>query len=120
MSCSASQPSRQASRYDRGVSRPIEPDLDSLFLPDSYGYRPGKSALDAVGATRQRCWKYDWILEFDIKELFDNFPHDLLLKPVRKHVACKRGSALHRKMAGSADGEERRSGRAHTPCLICV
>src|SRR5215475_11261337 len=71
------------------VKQMIEPDLDSLFLPDSYGYRPGKSALDAVGVTRQRCWKYDWVLEFDIKGLFDNLPHDLLLKAVRKHVACK-------------------------------
>jgi RNA-directed DNA polymerase len=53
------------------VKQMIEPDLDSLFLPDSYGYRPGKSALDAVGATRQRCWKYDWVLEFDIKGLLD-------------------------------------------------
>ena len=71
------------------VKQMIEPDLDPLFLPDSYGYRPGKSALDAVGATRQRCWKYDWVLEFDIKGLFDNLPHDLLLKAVRKHVKCK-------------------------------
>nr|WP_292463109.1 reverse transcriptase domain-containing protein [Mesorhizobium sp.] len=67
----------------------IEPDLDTLFLPDSYGYRPGKSALDAVGVTRQRCWKYDWVVEFDIKGLFDNLPHDLLLKAVRTHVTCK-------------------------------
>src|ERR1700757_3914671 len=71
------------------VKQMIEPDLDPLFLPDSYGYRPGKSALDAVGVTRQRCWKYDWVLEFDIKGLFDNLPHDLLLKAVRKHVKCK-------------------------------
>lgn len=70
------------------VKQMIEPDLDSLFLPDSYGYRPGKSALDAVGVTRQRCWKYDWVLEFDIKGLFDNLPHDLLLKAVTKHVKC--------------------------------
>ena len=48
------------------VKRLIEPDLDPIFLHDSYGYRPGKSALDAVGITRQRCWKYDWVLEFDI------------------------------------------------------
>ena len=53
------------------VKQMIEPDLDPLFLPDSYGYRPGKSALDAVGVTRQRCWKYDWVLEFDIKGLLD-------------------------------------------------
>ena len=71
------------------VKRLIEPGLDQIFLPDSYGYRPGKSALDAVGVTRQRCWKYDWVLEFDIKGLFDNLPHDLLLKAVRKHVSCK-------------------------------
>ncbi|GLS36906.1 hypothetical protein GCM10010869_24970 [Mesorhizobium tianshanense] len=71
------------------VKQMIEPDLDTLFLPDSYGYRPGKSALDAVGVTRQRCWKHDWVLEFDVKGLFDNIPHDLLLKAVRKHVTCK-------------------------------
>nr|WP_272951530.1 reverse transcriptase domain-containing protein [Sinorhizobium meliloti] len=44
--------------------------------------------MDAVGVTRQRCWKYDWVLEFDIKGLFDNLPHDLLLKAVRKDVKC--------------------------------
>ena len=71
------------------VKQLIEPDLDPIFLRDSYGYRPKKSALDAVGVTRQRCWKYDWVLEFDIKGLFDNLPHDLLLKAVRKHVKCK-------------------------------
>ena len=64
-------------------------DWKPSFLPDFYGYRPGKSALDAVGVTRQRCWKFDWVLEFDIKGLFDNLPHDLLLKAVRKHVTCK-------------------------------
>ena len=44
------------------VKQLIEPALDAIFLADSYGYRPGKSALDAVGITRQRCWKYDWVL----------------------------------------------------------
>jgi len=71
------------------VKQFIEPELDQIFLPDSYGYRPGKSALDAVGVTRKRCWKYEWVLEFDIKGLFDNLPHDLLLKAVLKHVGCK-------------------------------
>jgi group II intron reverse transcriptase/maturase len=70
------------------VKRLIEPDLDAIFLADSYGYRPGKSALDAVGVTRERCWKYDWVLEFDIKGLFDNIDHALLLRAVRKHVTC--------------------------------
>jgi group II intron reverse transcriptase/maturase len=67
----------------------IESILDPIFLSDSYGYRPNKSALDAVGVTRERCWKYDWVLEFDIKGLFDNIDHELLLRAVRKHITCK-------------------------------
>lgn len=70
------------------VKQAVEPILDAVFLPDSYGYRPGKSALDAVGITRKRCWKYDWVLEFDIKGLFDNIDHELLLRAVRRHVKC--------------------------------
>ena len=64
----------------------FEPEVEPVFLPDSYGYRPGKSALDAVGVTRERCRRWDWVLEFDIVGLFDNIPHDLLLKAVRKHT----------------------------------
>jgi RNA-directed DNA polymerase len=71
------------------VKRAIESTLESVFLADSYGYRPNKSALDAVGATRERCWKYDWVLEFDIRGLFDNIDHELLLRAVRKHITCK-------------------------------
>ena len=67
----------------------FEPGVESCFLPDSYGYRPNKSALDAVGITRQRCWKNDWVLEFDIKGLFDNINHELLMKAVRKHTDNK-------------------------------
>jgi RNA-directed DNA polymerase len=71
------------------VKSVIESILDPIFLADSYGYRPNKSALDAVGVTRERCWKYDWVLEFDIKGLFDNIDHELLLRAVRKHITCK-------------------------------
>jgi RNA-directed DNA polymerase len=71
------------------VKLTIEPTLDPIFLADSYAYRPKKSALDAVGATRERCWKYDWVLEFDVKGLFDNIDHELLMRAVRKHVTCK-------------------------------
>lgn len=67
----------------------FEPIVEPYFYPDSYGYRPNKSALDAVGVTRQRCWQYDWCLEFDIKGLFDNIDHELLLKAVRKHTDTK-------------------------------
>lgn len=64
----------------------FEPCVEPHFLSDSYGYRPNKSALDAVGITRQRCWQYDWVVEFDIKGLFDNLDHSLLLKAVKKHT----------------------------------
>jgi RNA-directed DNA polymerase len=71
------------------VKQMLEPKLEPNFLPDSYGYRPKKSALDAVGVTRERCWKYDWVLEFDIKGLFDNIDHGLLMKALEKHTDCK-------------------------------
>jgi RNA-directed DNA polymerase len=68
------------------VKSRLEPQVDPLFHPDSYGYRPGKSALDAVGQARQRCWRYDWILDLDIKGFFDNIPNDLLIRAVKKHA----------------------------------
>lgn len=67
----------------------LEPSIEPYFYPDSYGYRPNKSALDAIGVTRQRCWYYNWCLEFDIKGLFDNINHEMLLKAVRKHTSNK-------------------------------
>lgn len=66
----------------------FEPLVEPIFNTDSYGYRPGKSAIDAVRVTRTRCWRYDWVLEFDIKGLFDNIDHELLMKAVRKHTDC--------------------------------
>lgn len=67
----------------------FEPCVEPHFLPDSYGYRPNKSALGAIGVTRKRCWDYDWVLEFDIRGLFDNISHELLMKAVRHHTDCK-------------------------------
>lgn len=64
----------------------FEPCVEPCFLDDSYGYRPNKSALDAVGVTRKRCWKYDWLLEYDIRGLFDNLDHELLMRAVKKHT----------------------------------
>lgn len=63
----------------------LEPMLDPLFHRDSFGYRPGRSALDAVALVRRRSWEYDWVVEFDITCLFDNIDHGLLLRAVRKH-----------------------------------
>src|SRR6202051_1794386 len=64
----------------------IEPVLDPIFHEDSYGYRPGKSAKQAIAVTRKRCWQYDWVVEFDIKAAFDQIDHGLLLKAVRTHI----------------------------------
>lgn len=64
----------------------IEPIVDPMFHPDSYGYRPGKSAKQAVAVTRKRCWQYAWVVEFDVKSAFDQIDHGLLMKAVRKHV----------------------------------
>jgi RNA-directed DNA polymerase len=67
----------------------FEPEVDCYFHPDSYGYRPGKSAIEAVGVARKRCWRYDWVLDFDIKAFFDEIDHELLMRAVRKHTDNK-------------------------------
>jgi len=63
----------------------LEPELEEIFHEDSYGYRPGRSAIDAVGVARKRCWRYDWVVEFDIKGLFDHIDHGRLMKALRHH-----------------------------------
>jgi len=67
----------------------LEPEVEPYFHEDSYGYRPGKSALDAVGVARKRCWRYDYVLDVDIKGFFDNVNHELIMRAVRKHTNCK-------------------------------
>ncbi len=67
----------------------LEPEVEPHFHQDSYGYRPGKSAIEAVGVARQRCWRYDWVVDLDIKGFFDNLDHDLVMRAVRKHTECK-------------------------------
>ncbi|MBZ9606656.1 group II intron reverse transcriptase/maturase [Clostridium estertheticum] len=64
----------------------FEPEVETMFYEDSYGYRPNKSAIQALDVTRKRCWRKDWVLEFDIKGLFDNIKHDILIKMVKKHT----------------------------------
>ena len=70
------------------VRRYLEPCLEPVFHADSYGYRPGRSAIDAVRTARQRCWRYDWVLDIDIKAFFDSIDHTLLLRAVRRHTGC--------------------------------
>jgi group II intron reverse transcriptase/maturase len=71
------------------VKRYLEPIVEEQFHLDSYGYRPKKSAIEAIGVARQRCWRYDWVLDLDIKGFFDNIDHGLLMRAVRKHTDCK-------------------------------
>jgi RNA-directed DNA polymerase len=67
----------------------FEPLVESIFCDNSFGYRPNRSAIDAIGTLRERCWAMPWVLEFDIKGLFDNIDHELLMKAVRKHTDNK-------------------------------
>jgi len=64
----------------------LEPGVEPFFHPDSYGYRPGRSALDAVGVCRKRCWRNDWVIDIDIRKFFDRVPWDLVLKVVAHHT----------------------------------
>lgn len=67
----------------------FEPQIEPMFYEDSYGYRPNKSAIQALEVTRTRCWRKDWVLEFDIRGLFDNISHEILMKMVKKHAKEK-------------------------------
>src|SRR5947209_13639367 len=68
------------------VKARLEPEVEPLLHGDSYGYRPGKSALEAVGQARERCWRYDWVLDLDSRSFFDSLSQDLLLRAVKKHA----------------------------------
>jgi RNA-directed DNA polymerase len=68
------------------VAMILEPEVDPLFHADSYGYRPGKSALDAVEMCKQRCWRRPWVVDLDIQGFFDNVPHAQIVAAVEKHT----------------------------------
>ena len=68
------------------VARRLEARVEPIFHPSSYGYRPGRSALDAVAACRQRCWKTDWVVDLDIQKFFDSVPWDLIVKAVEANT----------------------------------
>lgn len=76
------------------VRRYLEPVVEPIFHPDSYGYRPGRSAIDAVRTARERCWRSAWVVDLDIKGFFDTIDHELLLKAVRRH-ATNRWAVLY-------------------------
>jgi RNA-directed DNA polymerase len=64
----------------------LEPNVEAHFHPNSYGYRPKKSAIEAVGVARQKCWWYDWVVDLDIQGFFDSIDHALMLEAVRKYT----------------------------------
>ena len=64
----------------------LEPGVEPFFHLDSYGYRPGRSALDALGACRVRCWRSDWVIDLDIRSFFSSVDHELMLKAVSRHT----------------------------------
>jgi len=75
-----------ADRIAQTVAKMVmEPRLEPLFHPDSYGYRPNRGALDAVGVARKRCWKADWVIDLDIKGFFDNLDWSLVERAVAHH-----------------------------------
>jgi RNA-directed DNA polymerase len=67
----------------------LERQVEPIFHPDSYGYRPGRSALDAVGKCRERCWRNDWVIDLDVRAFFDSVDHSLMLKAVERHTDQK-------------------------------
>jgi len=68
------------------VARRLEAKVEPIFHPDSFGYRPGRSALDAVAACRERCWRRDWIIDLDVQKFFDSVPWDLVIKAVEANT----------------------------------
>jgi group II intron reverse transcriptase/maturase len=68
------------------VKQALEPELEKIFHSDSYGYRPGKSAHQAISQARERCWRFDWVVDLDIKGFFDNIDWDLMMRAVRHHT----------------------------------
>jgi len=102
------------------AKRYLEPLLEPHFHADSYGYRPGKSAIEAVGMARQRCWQYNWVLDLDISKFFDTLDHGLVMRAVRRFTDCRwvllyierwlradvvlQDGTLHRRGAGTPQG----------------
>lgn len=86
------------------VARRIEEKVEVIFHPDSYGYRPRRSALDAVAACRQRCWRYDWVVDLDVQAFFDSVDYDLVIRA----VACRSDPAARRQPATPRPGNPAR------------
>jgi len=71
------------------VKMALEPEVEPQFHLDSYGYRPRRSAIDAVRRARERCWKFDWVLDLDIRAFFDSLDHDLVMRAVKRYTTAR-------------------------------
>ena len=71
------------------VKRVLEREVDPYFHRDSYGYRPRKSAIEAVSKARERCWRYDWVIDLDIRAFFDSLDHELLMRAVKRYTSSR-------------------------------
>ena len=71
------------------VAMYLERLVEPIFHPDSYGYRPRRSALDAVAKCRERCWRNDWVIDLDVRAFFDSVDHSLMLKAVARHTGAR-------------------------------
>lgn len=86
----------------------LEPELEPYFHPDSYGYRPGKSALDAVGVARKRCWRYDWVVDLDLQAFFRHHSAGPAASGGAEAYRLSLGGVIHRAVAASARATRRR------------
>ena len=88
---------------------------EKFFHADSYGYRPGRGAHDALAVARKRCWEFDWVVEFDIRAFFDSVPHDLVVRAVEGLRLPALGAPLRETVAHRAGDHAGRRGQAEGP-----
>ena len=94
----------------------LEKAVEPKFHDDSYGYRPGRSALDAVGKCRERCWRHDWVIDLDIQKFFDSVPWDRIVKAVEARYHPRLGHSLYvEAVAGGPAADARRLDRTARP-----
>ncbi|MFD8763711.1 reverse transcriptase domain-containing protein [Streptomyces mirabilis] len=92
------------------VALTLEPRTESIFHDDSYGYRPRRSALQAVERCRQRCWKKDWVLDLDVQKFFDSVDHALMVKAALRDLRsrpCSPTSSCTMRSTSSSHGNSR-------------
>ena len=94
----------------------LEPEVEKVFHDDSYGYRPGRSPLDAIAACRKRCWEKDWVVDLDVKAFFDTVSWDLTMKAVTRHRPGVARAASQGRPAGSIDRRAERGAATPARC----